>query len=302
MKEKDILYVQEELTKLLNITKEQYGELEKLIKLESEGKRDSSKYDKILKHYIDLENSTELTIDRIKNNIEHLKFLDLILTGMKSEIKGGLFLPENEKELNILRLYRKITTLNSNLTETDPTTKMSNILSLASTYDLNNSNIYYLDEYIDRITNEELKAELIEMKYKVVFVNYLVEKTMLELKFKRPENVVLVTNYYIEGLRLPSRLSLEIDSDSSLFIANLYIKTITDIPKNKLNEIEAQRMIYSVLSLLKSISIRLTTKDLENLKNKLKNHPSSVAPILTEALDEAINDKAKIYKLKRVPF
>ena len=33
---------------------------------------------------------------------------------MKSEIKGGLFLPENEKELNILRLYRKITTLNSN--------------------------------------------------------------------------------------------------------------------------------------------------------------------------------------------
>ena len=73
MKEKDILYVQEELTKLLNITKEQSGELEKLIKLESEGKRDSSKYDKILKHYIDLENITELTIDRIKNNI--LNFL-----------------------------------------------------------------------------------------------------------------------------------------------------------------------------------------------------------------------------------
>lgn len=106
MKKEDILYVTEEINKILNLTEEQHKDLITLSYLDYNNKKDSEDYKKTLKHYKTINELTETIYKRLyKPN--YIIIADKMLTDKLMTTSLPDTLPANSKSVAIIKVQKK---------------------------------------------------------------------------------------------------------------------------------------------------------------------------------------------------
>ena len=91
MKKEDILYVTEEINKILNLTEEQHKDLVTLSYLDYNNKKDSEDYKKTLKHYKTI---NELTETIYKSQMVNTNTLNISSTGSIESVHINTYILE----------------------------------------------------------------------------------------------------------------------------------------------------------------------------------------------------------------
>ena len=190
----------------------------------------------------------------------------------------------NIEALTVLRLNKRIDTL-----QTIKTSKNKEIdvlietIRLSQAYDMINSVLYYLHDYSNLDNNNELKNKLIEYKYNLSYITFVTEGAMLNIKYKKPEKLVLIS-----------------EEDTCLSILIDKIKRIINYTEKDLKDIETLEELAISLAHIKAASLRLDEELINKINKSVAAKTEKVASLLQSTLYSAIKEKHNVYYLKKV--
>lgn len=299
MDNNEILFVNGIVRELINFSKTEYKLLEMLINLEIKEKVDTPEYDEIIKKYRFLEEVIDGEINKL-NTSKRITFADNIIMGLMYKIYDDPIKERNIEALTVLRLNKRIDTL-----QTIKTSKNKEIdvlietIRLSQAYDMINSVLYYLHDYSNLDNNNELKTKLIEYKYNLSYITFVTEGAMLNIKYKKPEKLVLTGEYYMNKCAKYFR-SISFEEDAYLSILIDKIKRIINYTEKDLKDIETLEELAISLAHIKAASLRLDEELINKINKSVAAKTEKVASLLQNTLYSAIKEKHNVYYLKKV--
>lgn len=299
MDNNEILFVNGIVRELINFSKTEYKLLEMLINLEIKEKVDTPEYDEIIKKYRFLEEVIDGEINKL-NTSKRITFADNIIMGLMYKIYDDPIKERNIEALTVLRLNKRIDTL-----QTIKTSKNKEIdvlietIRLSQAYDMINSVLYYLHDYSNLDNNNELKTKLIEYKYNLSYITFVTEGAMLNIKYKKPEKLVLTGEYYMNKCAKYFR-SISFEEDAYLSILIDKIKRIINYTEKDLKDIETLEELAISLAHIKAASLRLDEELINKINKSVAAKTEKVASLLQSTLYSAIKEKHNVYYLKKV--
>lgn len=299
MDNNEILFVNGIVRELINFSKTEYKLLEMLINLEIKEKVDTPEYDEIIKKYRFLEEVIDGEINKL-NTSKRITFADNIIMGLMYKIYDDPIKERNIEALTVLRLNKRIDTL-----QTIKTSKNKEIdvlietIRLSQAYDMINSVLYYLHDYSNLDNNNELKNKLIEYKYNLSYITFVTEGAMLNIKYKKPEKLVLTGEYYMNKCAKYFR-SISFEEDAYLSILIDKIKRIINYTEKDLKDIETLEELAISLAHIKAASLRLDEELINKINKSVAAKTEKVASLLQSTLYSAIKEKHNVYYLKKV--
>ena len=299
MDNNEILFVNGIVRELINFSKTEYKLLEMLINLEIKEKVDTPEYDEIIKKYRFLEEVIDGEINKL-NTSKRITFADNIIMGLMYKIYDDPIKERNIEALTVLRLNKRIDTL-----QTIKTSKNKEIdvlietIRLSQAYDMINSVLYYLHDYSNLDNNNELKNKLIEYKYNLSYITFVTEGAMLNIKYKKPEKLVLTGEYYMNKCAKYFR-SISFEEDAYLSMLIDKIKRIINYTEKDLKDIETLEELAISLAHIKAASLRLDEELINKINKSVAAKTEKVASLLQSTLYSAIKEKHNVYYLKKV--
>lgn len=299
MDNNEILFVNGIVRELINFSKTEYKLLEMLINLEIKEKVDTPEYDEIIKKYRFLEEVIDGEINKL-NTSKRITFADNIIMGLMYKICDDPIKERNIEALTVLRLNKRIDTL-----QTIKTSKNKEIdvlietIRLSQAYDMINSVLYYLHDYSNLDNNNELKNKLIEYKYNLSYITFVTEGAMLNIKYKKPEKLVLTGEYYMNKCAKYFR-SISFEEDAYLSMLIDKIKRIINYTEKDLEEIDTLQELAISLAHIKAASLRLDEELINKINKSVAAKTEKVASLLQSTLYSAIKEKHNVYYLKKV--
>lgn len=299
MDNNEILFVNGIVRELINFSKTEYKLLEMLINLEIKEKVDTPEYDEIIKKYRFLEEVIDGEINKLNTN-RRITLADNIVMGLMHKICDDPIKERNIEALTVLRLNKRIDTL-----QTIKTSKNKEIdvlietIRLSQAYDMINSVLYYLHDYSNLDNNNELKNKLIEYKYNLSYITFVTEGAMLNIKYKKPEKLVLTGEYYMNKCAKYFR-SISFEEDAYLSMLIDKIKRIINYTEKDLKDIETLEELAISLAHIKAASLRLDEELINKINKSVAAKTEKVASLLQSTLYSAIKEKHNVYYLKKV--
>lgn len=294
MEDKEITLVSRIINDLINLTKIEYELSKELYKLEINNNLYSEEYKSIINKYTLLEESIDIELNKL--NGKSLILADNILMGLVHEIKENPFTTNNIRHISVLRINKRIDSLRNIKTNNEPIDKLVELINLTEKYDTISSLLYYLNLYINNSNNINLNKELIKFKHDILFVTYIVEKTYMDNHFQTPEKLVLNSNYYIEKYT-NGRFLVE-DNYRCLLVDK--IKDIINLEEKDLKDISKLKDLIISLSFIRTASLKIDNYILKELGDHAVAKSDKVTSLLKNALLSSVNEKHKVYYLKKI--
>lgn len=299
MNNNEILFVNGIVKELINFSKTEYKLLEMLINLEIKEKVDTPEYDEIIKKYRFLEEVIDGEINKL-NTSKRITFADNIIMGLMYKICDDPIKERNIEALTVLRLNKRIDTLQTIKTSKNKEIdKLIETIRLSQAYDMINSVLYYLHDYSNLDNNNELKNKLIEYKYNLSYITFVTEGAMLNIKYKKPEKLVLIGEYYMKKYAKNFR-NITFEEDTYLSILIDKIKRIINYTEKDLKDIETLEELAISLAHIKAASLRLDEELINKINKSVAAKTEKVASLLQSTLYSAIKEKHNVYYLKKV--
>ena len=299
MNNNEILFVNGIVKELINFSKTEYKLLEMLINLEIKEKVDTPEYDEIIKKYRFLEEVIDGEINKL-NTSKRITFADNIIMGLMYKICDDPIKERNIEALTVLRLNKRIDTLQTIKTSKNKEIdKLIETIRLSQAYDMINSVLYYLHDFTNLNNSKELKNKLIEYKYTLAYITFIVEGTMLDIKYRKPEKLVLTGEYYMNKCAKYFR-SISFEEDAYLSMLIDKIKRIINYTEKDLEEIDTLQELAISLAHIKAASLRLDEELINKINKSVAAKTEKVASLLQSTLYSAIKEKHNVYYLKKV--
>lgn len=299
MDNNEILFVNGIVRELINFSKTEYKLLEMLINLEIKEKVDTPEYDEIIKKYRFLEEVIDGEINKL-NTSKRITFADNIIMGLMYKIYDDPIKERNIEALTVLRLNKRIDTLQTIKTSKNKAVdEIVETIRLSQTYDMINSVLYYLHDFTNLNNSKGLKNKLIEYKYTLAYITFIVEGTMLDIKYRKPEKLVLTGEYYMNKCAKYFR-SISFEEDAYLSILIDKIKRIINYTEKDLKDIETLEELAISLAHIKAASLRLDEELINKINKSVAAKTEKVASLLQSTLYSAIKEKHNVYYLKKV--
>lgn len=299
MDNNEILFVNGIVKELINFSKTEYKLLEILINLEIKEKVDTPEYDEIIKKYRFLEEVIDGEINKL-NTSKRITFADNIIMGLMYKIYDDPIKERNIEALTVLRLNKRIDTLQTIKTSKNKEIdKLIETIRLSQAYDMINSVLYYLHDYSNLDNNNELKNKLIEYKYNLSYITFVTEGAMLNIKYKKPEKLVLIGEYYMKKYAKNFR-NITFEEDTYLSILIDKIKRIINYTEKDLEDIETLEELAISLAHIKAASLRLDEELINKINKSVAAKTEKVASLLQSTLYSSIKEKHNVYYLKKV--
>lgn len=300
MDNNEILFVNGIVRELINFSKTEYKLLEMLINLEIKEKVDTPEYDEIIKKYRFLEEVIDGEINKL-NTSKRITFADNIIMGLMYKIYDDPIKERNIEALTVLRLNKRIDTLQTIKTSKNKEIdKLIETIRLSQAYDMINSVLYYLHDYSNLDNNNELKTKLIEYKYNLSYITFVTEGAMLNIKYKKPEKLVLISEYYMKKYAKNFR-NITFEEDTYLSILIDKIKRIINYTEKDLEDIETLEELAISLAHIKAASLKLDEELIKRINKSVAAKTEKVASLLKSTLYSCLKEKHKVYYLKKVP-
>lgn len=299
MDNNEILFVNGIVKELINFSKTEYKLLEMLINLEINEKIDTPEYDEIIKRYRFLEEVIDGEINKLNTN-RRITLADNIVMGLMHKINNDPIKEGNIEDIAVLRLNKRIDTLQTIKTSKNKEIdKLIETIRLSQAYDMINSVLYYLHDYSNLDNNNELKNKLIEYKYNLSYITFVTEGAMLNIKYKKPEKLVLIGEYYMKKYAKNFR-NITFEEDTYLSILIDKIKRIINYTEKDLEDIETLEELAISLAHIKAASLRLDEELINKINKSVAAKTEKVASLLQSTLYSAIKEKHNVYYLKKV--
>ena len=298
MKKEDILYVTEEINKILNLTEEQHKDLITLSYLDYNNKKGSEDYKKTLRHYKTINELTETIYKRLyKPN--YIIIADKMLTDklMTTELSGTI--PANSKSVAIIKVQKRIYNIADNITSKKTHELSNNIIRDFKCYDLITNLLYYMNIYKNEVKNEYIKNKLHYGMYYYTFIHDYVEQEVSKRNFNFNNNLILITDLVGSKYNIPSFIykSLSIDVFTETLISHIHevekFKTID------LTDAENKICVYIHLAYMKSLCLTLPKELISQVLDNLNTINPLIKSILVKSLTDALSDKKKVITFKR---
>lgn len=310
MKKEDILYVTEEIDKILNLTEEQHKDLITLSYLDYNNKKDSEDYKKTLKHYKTINELTETIYKRLyKPN--YIIIADKMLTDKLMTTSLPDTLPANSKSVAIIKVQKRIYEIADNVTNRQTFAVGDDIISkrtadLSSTiirdfkcYDLITNLLYYMNKYKKENQNEYIKNKLNYGMYYYTFIHDYVEQEVSKRDFNFNNNLLLITDLVASKYNIPSfmyKIRNQIVFTESLAS---HIREVEKFKTLDLTDAENKICVYIHLAYMKSLCLILPKELIKQVFDNLNTEDPLIKSILVKSLTDALSDKKKVITFKR---
>lgn len=299
MDNNEILFVNGIVKELINFSKTEYKLLEMLINLEINEKIDTPEYDEIIKRYRFLEEVIDGEINKLNTN-RRITLADNIVMGLMHKINNDPIKEGNIEDIAVLRINKRLDTLQTITTSKNKAVdEIVETIRLSQTYDMINSVLYYLHDFTNLNNSKELKNKLIEYKYTLAYITFIVEGTMLDIKYRKPEKLVLTGEYYMNKCAKYFR-SISFEEDAYLSMLIDKIKRIINYTEKDLEDIETLEELAISLAHIKAASLRLDEELINKINKSVAAKTEKVASLLQSTLYSAIKEKHNVYYLKKV--
>ena len=299
MDNNEILFVNGIVRELINFSKTEYKLLEMLINLEIKEKVDTPEYDEIIKKYRFLEEVIDGEINKL-NTSKRITFADNIIMGLMYKIYDDPIKERNIEDIAVLRINKRLDTLQTITTSKNKAVdEIVETIRLSQTYDMINSVLYYLHDFTNLNNSKGLKNKLIEYKYTLAYITFIVEGTMLDIKYRKPEKLVLTGEYYMNKCAKYFR-SISFEEDAYLSMLIDKIKRIINYTEKDLKDIETLEELAISLAHIKAASLRLDEELINKINKSVAAKTEKVASLLQSTLYSAIKEKHNVYYLKKV--
>lgn len=299
MDNNEILFVNGIVKELINFSKTEYKLLEMLINLEIKEKVDTPEYDEIIKKYRFLEEVIDGEINKL-NTSKRITFADNIIMGLMYKIYDDPIKEGNIEDIAVLRINKRLDTLQTITTSKNKAVdEIVETIRLSQTYDMINSVLYYLHDFTNLNNSKGLKNKLIEYKYTLAYITFIVEGTMLDIKYRKPEKLVLTGEYYMNKCAKYFR-SISFEEDAYLSMLIDKIKRIINYTEKDLKDIETLEELAISLAHIKAASLRLDEELINKINKSVAAKTEKVASLLQSTLYSAIKEKHNVYYLKKV--
>lgn len=299
MDNNEILFVNGIVRELINFSKTEYKLLEMLINLEIKEKVDTPEYDEIIKKYRFLEEVIDGEINKLNTN-RRITLADNIVMGLMHKINNDPIKERNIEALTVLRINKRLDTLQTITTSKNKAVdEIVETIRLSQTYDMINSVLYYLHDFTNLNNSKGLKNKLIEYKYTLAYITFIVEGTMLDIKYRKPEKLVLTGEYYMNKCAKYFR-SISFEEDAYLSMLIDKIKRIINYTEKDLKDIETLEELAISLAHIKAASLRLDEELINKINKSVAAKTEKVASLLQSTLYSAIKEKHNVYYLKKV--
>lgn len=299
MDNNEILFVNGIVRELINFSKTEYKLLETLINLEINEKIDTPEYNEIIKRYRFLEEVIDGEINKLNTN-RRITLADNIVMGLMHKINNDPIKEGNIEDIAVLRINKRLDTLQTITTSKNKAVdEIVETIRLSQAYDMINSVLYYLHDYSNLDNNNELKNKLIEYKYTLAYITFIVEGTMLDVKYRKPEKLVLTGEYYMNKCAKYFR-SISFEEDAYLSMLIDKIKRIINYTEKDLEEIDTLQELAISLAHIKAASLRLDEELINKINKSVAAKTEKVASLLQSTLYSAIKEKHNVYYLKKV--
>ena len=253
MDNNEILFVNGIVKELINFSKTEYKLLEMLINLEIKEKVDTPEYDEIIKKYRFLEEVIDGEINKLNTN-RRITLADNIVMGLMHKINNDPIKEGNIEDIAVLRINKRLDTLQTITTSKNKAVdEIVETIRLSQTYDMINSVLYYLHDFTNLNNSKGLKNKLIEYKYTLAYITFIVEGTMLDIKYRKPEKLVLTGEYYMNKCAKYFR-SISFEEDAYLSMLIDKIKRIINYTEKDLKDIETLEELAISLEHIKAAS------------------------------------------------
>lgn len=310
MKKEDILYVSEEINKILNLTEEQHKDLITLSYLDYNNKKDSEDYKKTLKHYKTINELTETIYKRLyKPN--YIIIADKMLTDKLMTTSLPDTLPANSKSVAIIKVQKRIYEIADNVTNRQTFAVGDDTISkrtadLSSTiirdfkcYDLITNLLYYMNKYKKENQNEYIKNKLNYGMYYYTFIHDYVEQEVSKRDFNFNNNLLLITDLVASKYNIPSfmyKIRNQIVFTESLAS---HIREVEKFKTLDLTDAENKICVYIHLAYMKSLCLILPKELIKQVFDNLNTEDPLIKSILVKSLTDALSDKKKVITFKR---
>lgn len=310
MKKEDILYVTEEINKILNLTEEQHKDLIALSCLDFKNKKNSEDYKKTLKHYKTINELTETIYKRLyKPN--YIIIADKMLTDKLMTTSLPDTLPANSKSVAIIKVQKRIYELADNVTNRQTFAVGDDIISkrtadLSSTiirdfkcYDLITNLLYCMNKYKKENQNEYIKNKLNYGMYYYTFIHDYVEQEVSKRDFNFNNNLLLITDLVASKYNIPSfmyKIRNQIVFTESLAS---HIREVEKFKTLDLKDAENKICVYIHLAYMKSLCLILPKELIKQVFDNLNTEDPLIKSILVKSLTDALSDKKKVITFKR---
>lgn len=299
MDNNEILFVNGIVRELINFSKTEYKLLEMLINLEIKEKVDTPEYDEIIKKYRFLEEVIDGEINKLNTN-RRITLADNIVMGLMHKINNDPIKEGNIEDIAVLRINKRLDTLQTITTSKNKAVdEIVETIRLSQTYDMINSVLYYLHDFTNLNNNKGLKNKLIEYKYTLAYITFIAEGTMLDIKYRKPEKLVLTGEYYMNKCAKYFR-SISFEEDAYLSMLIDKIKRIINYTEKDLEEIDTLQELAISLAHIKAASLRLDEELINKINKSVAAKTEKVASLLQNTLYSAIKEKHNVYYLKKV--
>lgn len=310
MKKEDILYVTEEINKILNLTEEQHKDLITLSYLDYNNKKDSEDFKKTLRHYKTINELTE-TIYRRLYKPNYIIIADKMLTDklMTTELPNTI--PANSKSVAIIKVQKRIYEIADNVTNRKTFAVGDNIISkrtddLSNTiirdfkcYDLITNLLYYMNKYKNETTNEYIKNKLHYGMYYYTFIHDYVEQEVSKRDFNFNSNLLLITDLVASKYNIPSFMY---NLRNQIVLTESLASHIHEVEKFKtldLTDAENKICVYIHLAYMKSLCLTLPKELIRQVLDNINTEDPLIKSILVKSLTDALSDKKKVITFKR---
>lgn len=299
MDNNEILFVNGIVRELINFSKTEYKLLEMLINLEIKEKVDTPEYDEIIKKYRFLEEVIDGEINKLNTN-RRITLADNIVMGLMHKINNDPIKEGNIEDIAVLRINKRLDTLQTITTSKNKAVdEIVETIRLSQTHDMINSILYYLHDFTNLNNSKGLKNKLIEYKYTLAYITFIVEGTMLDIKYRKPEKLVLTGEYYMNKCAKYFR-SISFEEDAYLSMLIDKIKRIINYTEKDLEEIDTLQELAISLAHIKAASLRLDEELINKINKSVAAKTEKVASLLQSTLYSAIKEKHNVYYLKKV--
>lgn len=297
MKKEDILYVTEEINKILNLTEEQHKDLITLSYLDYNNKKDSEDFKRTLRHYKTINELTE-TIYRRLYKPNYIIIADKMLTDklMTTELSGTI--PANSKSVAIIKAQKRIYEIADNITSKKAHELSNNIIRDFKCYDLVINLLYYMNKYKNETTNEYIKNKLHYGMYYYTFIHDYVEQEVSRRDFNFNSNLVLITDLVASKYNIPSfykPFSIEVFTETLMS----HIREVEKFKTLDLTDAENKICVYIHLAYMKSLCLTLPKELISQVLDNLNTEDPLIKSILVKSLTDALSDKKKVITFKR---
>lgn len=298
MKKEDILYVTEEINKILNLTEEQHKDLITLSCLDFENKKNSLDYKKTLKHYKTINDLTETIYKRLyKPN--YIIIADKMLTDKLMITSLPDTLPANSKSVAIIKVQKRIYGIADNITSKKTHELSNNIIRDFECYDLITNLLYYMNKYKKETKNEYIKNQLHYGMYYYTFIHDYVEQEISKRNFNFNNNLLLVTDLVASKYNIPSFMykTLSIEVFTETLMSHIY--TVGKFKTIDLTDAEQKICLYIHLSYIKSLCLTLPKEIVNQITGNLNVEDPLIKSILIKTIKDVLEDKKKVITFKR---